>query len=187
MPVDLPPTHAQRAALDDDAAALRRSGRAFSEGARPVLRWIKGDGHDDDVTRAAIGQATRLFGDSVDYCLCTNGIDAARARRILEWAEQPVEWWPVTEADNPGLAAALRAAGCPPERFGYWWKWFPERVRMQAPEWILDGDMVVVGRPQWWGAWVGGTDLCRVTQDDRSPPASLYGRYGDMVDTKTML
>lgn len=180
-------THAQRVASADDAAARSRTGRAFSEGTRPVMRWIKGDGHDDDVTRAAIGQATRLFGDSVDYCLCTTGIDAARARRILEWAEQAVEWWPVTEDDNPALAATLRAAGCPPERFGYWWKWFPERIRPLAPEWIFDGDMVVVGPPEWWSAWIAGDDPCRVTQDDRWPADALYGRYRDLVDPASRL
>ena len=185
--MNTPLTQAQIVALTDDAAAHRRTGRAFSEGVRPVIRWIKGDGHDDDVTRAAIGQATRLFGDRVDYCLCSVGIDAPRARRILEWAEQPVEWWPVGEADNPALASALRQAGCPPERFGYWWKWFPERVRPQAPEWIFDGDMVVVGPPEWFDAWVAGTDDVRVTQDDRWPADALYGRYRDMVDPATRL
>lgn len=28
------------------------------------------------------------------------------------------------------------ARGCDPDRFGYWWKWYPERVRPDAPEWI---------------------------------------------------
>jgi hypothetical protein len=180
-------TRAQLVASVDDEAAKHRTGRPFAQGARPVLRWTKGDGHDDDVTRAAIGQATRLFGDRVDYCLCTNGIDASRVRRILEWAEQPVEWWAVSEAENPTLAAALGAAGCCPERFGYWWKWFPERVRPDAPEWILDGDMVVVAPPEWWADWVQGTDPCRVSQDDTWPADALYGRYRDLVDLSLRL
>ncbi len=125
--------------------------RAFTAGTRPVMRWIKGDGLDDAVTRAAIGAATRLFGESVDYCLCTNGIHPERAREILSWAAQPVEWWPLAPADNPPLRDRLSAAGCPPEHFGYWWKWFPERVRPHGPEWILDGDMVVTGKPTWFG------------------------------------
>ena len=60
--------------------------RPFELGSRPVIRWIKGDGLDDSVTRTAIAQATRLFGDSVDYCLCTAGLTASRVRRILAWA-----------------------------------------------------------------------------------------------------
>jgi len=171
----------------DDRASARLAGRPFSRGTRPVIRWIKGDGLDDPVTRAALGQATRLFGNSVDYCLCTNGIGAARARSILEWASQPVEWWPLSPDDNPALAGALMAAGCPPEHFGYWWKWFPERVRPDAPEWILDGDMVITAAPSWFEQWASGNDTCRVTQDDRWPMEYLYGRYVELVGEESRL
>lgn len=162
--------------------ALRKSrrsaaGQLFSAGSRPVIRWIKGDGLDDPVTRTAIAQATRLFGDSVDYCLCTAGLTAARVRRILAWATQPVEWRPVTPEDNPELAAILFAAGCDADHFGYWWKWFPERVRPEAPEWVLDGDMVVTAPPAWFDAWKAGKDGLRVAQDDRWPAEGLYGEY----------
>src|SRR6266699_7311112 len=61
----------------------------FARSERPLIRWIKGDGLDDEVTRSAIAQATRLFGGSVDYCLCTAGISPARARAVLAWAEHP--------------------------------------------------------------------------------------------------
>jgi len=174
-------TLAARVAAEDRRAAAACTGRRFAVGHRPVMRWIKGDGLDDDVTRAAIAQATRLFGPAVDYCLCTQGIDAARVRAVLAWAAQPVEWWPVAADDNPALAGLLQAAGCPPERFGYWWKWFPERVRPEGPEWILDGDMVVTGRPVWLDRWITGNDPIRVSQDDRSNPA-IYGRYAVHVD-----
>jgi SAM-dependent methyltransferase len=177
-----PPTLAQQVTARDVHEALRSPGRRFAAGARPVIRWIKGDGCDDAVTRAAIGQATRLFGQAVDYCLCTRGLDAARVRSVLAWAAQPVEWWPVSEADNPALAGQLLRAGCAPERFGYWWKWFPERVRPSAPEWILDGDMVVTQAPPWFDAWVRGADRVRVAQDDAWPPDDMYGRYVDDVD-----
>lgn len=170
-------TRAQRLAREDALAAAQGGVRRFSEGTRPVIRWIKGEGLDDEVTRAAIGQATRLFGPAVDYCLCTNGIDAARVRAILAWAEQPVEWWPLSELDNPSLANHLSGAGCPPRRYGYWWKWFPERARADAPEWILDGDMVVTARPPWFEDWVRGRDTPRVAQDDRAPAARMYGNY----------
>ncbi len=160
--------------------------RRFSVGTRPVIRWIKGSGLDDKITRAAIGQATRLFGSDVDYCVCTQGIDAARLRTILEWADQPVEWWPVSEDDNPDLAAFLIEAGCPPENFGYWWKWFPERVRPNAPEWILDGDMVITGKPHWYQQWKEGRDVVRLSQDDAESP-SIYGKYAGLVDLGLML
>lgn len=180
-------SRAAQLALEDDRQARAPHRRRFALGTRPVIRWIKGDGRDDEVTRAAIGQATRLFGDRVDYCLCTNGIDAARARWILEWATQPVKWWPLTAGDNPALAAALQEAGCLPSRFGYWWKWFPERVRPEAPEWILDGDMVVTHAPEWFEDWCEGRDVLRVTQDDRWPMPQLYGAYGHFIDPEVRL
>jgi len=158
--------------------------RRFSHGTRPVIRWIKGDGLDDPVTRSAIAQATRLFGNKVDYCLCTNGIDAARVRSLLEWSTQPVEWWPVTRDDNPRLASILEAAGCTPEKFGYWWKWFPERVREHAPEWVLDGDMVITGSPTWFETWAQGKDVCRVSQDNRIQ--NNYGAYAEFVDKRKL-
>ena len=69
-------SRASRLAETDLAKKTRRP---FTLGTRPVIRWIKGDGLDDEITRSAIGQATRLFGASVDYCLCTAGISPARA------------------------------------------------------------------------------------------------------------
>lgn len=161
--------------------------RMFTEGRRPVIRWVKGDGQDDVVTRSAIAQATRLFGDRVDYCLTANGISAERARAILAWAAQPVELWMQQPSDNPELAAALGQADCLPERFGYWWKWFPERVRPDAPEWNLDGDMVVVRPPAWFEAWVAGRDPVRVAQDLVAPRADcVYGSYLDLPDDRRL-
>ena len=179
-------TRAQAIAAEDLHEAQTGIGRLFSRGTRPVIRWIKGDGLDDAVTRSAIGQATRLFGGRVDYCLCTQGIDGARVRSVLEWAAQPVEWWPVSANDNPSLAAFLQQAGCPPEKFGYWWKWFPERVRPDGPEWILDGDMVVTAAPPWFTAWAAGHDGVRVSQDDKQGP-NIYGAYARLVDPSLKL
>lgn len=169
------------------SAPAPSAARPFAQGAKPVIRWIKGDGLDDPVTRAAIAQATYVFGDSVDYCLCTAGLSAQRVRHILSWAVQPVEWMPVGPRDNIMLSAQLLRAGCPPDRFGYWWKWFPERVRPGAPEWILDGDMVVTAAPSWFDAWKAGRDPVRVTQDDRWPADDLYGAYAGEVDLSRRL
>jgi len=160
---------------------LPRSPRGFERGSRPVIRWIKGDGLDDPVTRTAIAQATRLFGDAVDYCLCTHGLTASRVRKILAWSTQPVEWRPLTPRDNPKLTRILLGAGCDPDRFGYWWKWFPERVRPGAPEWILDGDMVVTGAPDWFDAWKDGADRLRVTELGSLPALPVYGEYSSFV------
>ncbi|MEI6697062.1 MAG: rhamnan synthesis F family protein [Bacteroidota bacterium] len=179
-------TWATVVAAEDALAATNIEGRRFSVGSRPVIRWIKGDGLDDAITRAAIGQATRLFGSEVDYCLCTQGIDADRVRSILEWASQPVEWWPISEMDNPLLAQFLTAAECEPKNFGYWWKWFPERVRPDAPEWILDGDMVITRKPDWFQKWAEGTDVVRVSQDDAEGP-HIYGNYSSHVNLELML
>jgi GR25 family glycosyltransferase involved in LPS biosynthesis len=180
------PTWAAIVAAEDVRAEADCSGRRFSIGSRPVIRWIKGDGLDDMITRAAIGQATRLFGSEVDYCICTQGIDADRVRSILEWASQPVEWWPVSEEDNPQLAQLLTDAGCEPNNFGYWWKWFPERVRPDAPEWILDGDMVITGKPDWFQKWAEGSDVVRISQDDAEDP-HIYGNYSSQVNLSLML
>ena len=156
--------------------------RSFRDGTRPVIRWIKGDGLDDPVTRTAIAQATRMFGDTVDYCLCTTGLSASRVRRLLAWATEPVEWIPLGSEHNIELAHALARAGCGVDQFGYWWKWFPERVRPNAPEWILDGDMALTGAPDWFDAWKKGSDPLRVSQDDRWPEDELYGEYLPLVD-----
>jgi hypothetical protein len=146
-----------------------------------VIRWIKGDGLDDHITRAAIGQATRLFGDRVGYCLSTNGIDPDRARRVVEWAVRPVELHVQSPDDNAELAAALLGAGCSPERFGYWWKWFPARVRPSAPEMVLDGDIVIVRPPPWFERWLAGGGEVRVTAD---PRCRTYGQYKDLIDAR---
>jgi hypothetical protein len=180
-------THAVAVAREDWIAAEKIGPRRFSAGTRPVIRWIKADGLDDVVTRAAIGQATRLFGGEVDYCLCTIGLGGDRVRKVLECASEPVEWWPLSEHDNPRLANCLRLVGCPPERFGYWWKWFPERVRPGAPEWILDGDMVITGKPAWFELWARGRDVLRVSQDDLCEPKLMYGRYVSEVDLELKL
>jgi predicted O-methyltransferase YrrM len=194
--------------LFDSAELLRRDIQSnttpkqkFQSGNKPVIRWVKGDGLDDPVTKVAIAQATRIFGSAVDYCLCTNGITADRVRDILSWATEPVEWWQADAEDNPGLKELLANSDCFPDRYGYWWKWFPERVRPDAPEWILDGDMVLTATPPWFKKWVSGRDQLRVSQDDRQPHASWwrkpiyrkrsrdfkYGEYSKLVDTKLSL
>lgn len=175
-------TRAARVAQEDTGRSPQRGVRPFSLGSRPVIRWVKGDGLDDPVTRAAIGAATRLFGSEVDYCLCTNGLEAGRVRDILSWASQPVEWWEQDPADNHILSAILREGACTPDHFGYWWKWFPERVRPDGPEWILDGDIVVTSRPPWYEQWVRGTDPCRISQDDSMRYPDMYGEFGPFVD-----
>jgi hypothetical protein len=181
-------TRAAELAQEDDYLASSAVCRRFSLGTKPVIRWIKGDGLDDEVTRAAIAQATRLFGNRVDYCLCTNAITPDRVRSILAFAVQPVEWWLLSPDDNTVLAEHLATSGCPPDRFGYWWKWFPERVRPNAPEWILDGDMVITGIPDWFEQWLDGTDPCRVAQDDWTVPDHRhFGNYADVADKKLLL
>jgi hypothetical protein len=153
---------------------------------RPLIRWAKGDGKDDIVTRSAIAQATRLFGDSVDYCIAINNISVARARKVIEWSAQPVQILVQSPALNPELARFLQEAACPPWKYGYWWKWFPARVRPNAPELILDGDMVVVRKPDWFDDWRNGRDVIRVSQDDRWD-FDLYGQYADLVDPEMRL
>ncbi|MEI9906583.1 MAG: hypothetical protein WDO06_00590 [Actinomycetota bacterium] len=106
---------------------------------------------------------------------------------------------PVTPDCNPQLRDLLAAADCLPANYGYWWKWFPERVRSEAPEWILDGDMVITTRPPWFEKWIMGEDPLRVSQDDRFPPGSSlkiheikeeknkYGQYFRLVDKESAL
>ncbi len=159
----------------------------FARAERPLIHWVKGDGLDDDVTRSAIAQATRLFGDAVDYALAVNNIDMPRARRVVEWATQPVHIWRQAPEDNPSLAEALNLAGCPLGRFGYWWKWFPSRIRPHAPEWVLDGDQIVVNKPPWFEVWAAGYDVVRVSQDDMSKPEAIHGQYARHVDREQKL
>jgi len=159
----------------------------FARSDRPLIHWVKGDGLDDDVTRSAIAQATRLFGNAVDYALAVNNVDTARARRVVEWATQPVHIWCQAPEDNPPLSETLNLAGCPPERFGYWWKWFPSRMRPHAPEWVLDGDQIVVSKPPWFDVWAAGNDVIRVSQYDVSTAEGMYGQYARQVDREQKL
>lgn len=187
----------QLALADDEAEKLRLASkvRPFSQGTRPVIRWTKGDGEDDYVTRSAIGHATRLFGSSVDYCLLTTpDLPADRVRRILEVATQPVEWWTIGVDDNKKLASILRSAKTftyaskqSLKHIGYWWKWFPERVRPDAPELVLDGDQVIFAKPSWFDKFLAGTDVLRVSEDDKETLEVLYGRLVRLIDTSQKL
>jgi hypothetical protein len=51
----------------------------------------------------------------------------------------------------------------------------------------MDGDMVVTGRPDWFEQWKAGKDSVRVSQDDRSAYAGMYGRYETLVDQELKL
>jgi protein-L-isoaspartate O-methyltransferase len=150
---------------------LSSGARAFSLGGQPVIRWFMSANHDDAIVRSAIAQATRLFGETVDYCICTVDISAPRIREILVCANQPVEWWPLNLSDNAQLAFVLTEARCDSEHFEQWWRWFPERVRPDAPEWIVDGHVMLVDRPEWFSAWHGKQDRLRVSQSD--PPGLI--------------
>lgn len=122
--------------------AVTSTDRAFSHGTRPVIRWdlSAGDG-SDEVTRAAIGAATRQHGSEVDYCLCTVGLEAARVREVLAWATQPVEWWPLAPGDLPRAVAPVRPGAA-------------ERVLAPPPSTVSvdrTGEPSVVERFAWLG------------------------------------
>jgi predicted O-methyltransferase YrrM len=155
----------------------------FTKSSRPVIRWIKGDGLDDEVTSIALAQATRIYGQHVDYCLLTQGISPDRARKVLSYSDSPVEWRVVSKADNPALSHFLQEANCDEENFGYWWKWFPERIRPNAPEWILEGDMVITDRPPWFEAWAEGSDVARMSTTNEVPGVDhIFGEYEHLVN-----
>jgi predicted O-methyltransferase YrrM len=168
----------QTLAEEDRQIGSQLQRRRFSHQTRPVIRWIKKEAQDDHLVRASIAQATKLFGSSVDYCLCTTEmIDPMRARAILAWSEQPVEWWQVSSADNQVLDQYLTQRGYRSEDFGDWWQYFPERVRPSAPEWIIDSDVVILAKPVWFDAWMKGEDIVRVTDSMRTmvcPPGLTY-------------
>ena len=111
--------------------------------------------------------------------------------KFLRFSEETAKFLatirPLSSRDNAVLAAVLQSAGCDPDHFGYWWKWFPERVRPASPEWVLDGDMVITAAPDWFEAWKAGTDGLRVSQDDRRPVEGLYGEYISQADQSLRL
>jgi len=74
-----------------------------------LTRWFRRHS-----TRAAIGQATRLFGSTVDYCLCTHGIDATRARRTIP------EKFPAAAARGTAAIAWRPLPLRPPSWAGLW-------------------------------------------------------------------
>ena len=160
----------------------------FRKSIRPLIRWVKGEGLDDKITKASIAIATKLFGDEVDYCLCTNNLNSRRVREILSLSSQPVCWLPLSSRDNSELSSILTKAGCSENNFGYWWKWFPERVRPHAPEWIVEGDMLITKKPKWFNKWKSGNDVVRISASDESAwPKEYYGEYANLLDDKIKL
>jgi tetratricopeptide (TPR) repeat protein len=160
----------------------------FRKSIRPLIRWVKGEGLDDKITKASIAIATKLFGDEVDYCLCTNNLNSRRVREILSLSSQPVCWIPLGSRENIELSSILTKAGCSENNFGYWWKWFPERVRPYAPEWIVEGDMLITKKPKWFNKWKSGSDVVRISASDESAwPKEYYGEYANLLDDKIKL
>jgi tetratricopeptide (TPR) repeat protein len=160
----------------------------FRKSIRPLIRWVKGEGLDDKITKASIAIATKLFGDEVDYCLCTNNLNSRRVREILSLSSQPVCWMPLGSRENIELSSILTKAGCSENNFGYWWKWFPERVRPYAPEWIVEGDMLITKKPKWFNKWKSGNDVVRISASDESAwPKEYYGEYANLLDDKIKL
>ena len=160
----------------------------FRKSIRPLIRWVKGEGLDDKITKASIAIATKLFGDEVDYCLCTNNLNSRRVREILSLSSQPVCWMPLGSRENIELSSILTKAGCSENNFGYWWKWFPERVRPYAPEWIVEGDMLITKKPKWFNKWKSGSDVVRISASDESAwPKEYYGEYANLLDDKIKL
>jgi len=85
--------------------------RSFSVEGREVMRWFMDANHDEAIIRSAIAQATRQFGETVDYCICTAGISASRIRAILAGASQPVDWQPTNRSEVIPPASALASNG----------------------------------------------------------------------------
>jgi tetratricopeptide (TPR) repeat protein len=160
----------------------------FRKSIRPLIRWVKGEGLDDKITKASIAIATKLFGNEVDYCLCTNNLNSRRVREILSLSSQPVCWLPLSSRENIELSSILTKAGCSENNFGYWWKWFPERVRPYAPEWIVEGDMLITKKPKWFNKWKSGSDVVRISASDEFAwPKEYYGEYANLLDDKIKL
>jgi len=160
----------------------------FRKSTRPLIRWVKGEGLDDKITKTSIAIATKLFGEEVDYCLCTNNLNSRRVREILSLSSQPVCWIPLGSRENIELSSILTKAGCSENNFGYWWKWFPERVRPYAPEWIVEGDMLITKKPKWFNKWKNGDDVVRISASDESAwPKEYYGEYANLLNDKIKL
>ena len=120
---------------------------------------------------SAIAQATRLFGDSVDYCLCTAGLhrfageESSWPRRL-----QPVDWRALSEEDNAELSRLVlcERRDANPFTFGYWWKWFRSVSDQPPPESVLDGDIVITAHPTRVELW-SAASTAATSQDDRWP------------------
>jgi len=123
-----------RRIADDDARLA--AGEAFARGSRPVIHWRQDESIDDAIARSAIARATRALHGDVDYRLTTAHRDAARARFALERATQPVDWQPL--GANPRHAE--------------------DRARVGAPELILNADIALIDKPDWFAGWAQGRD-----------------------------
>ena len=124
-----PPTRAALIAAED---ARQAAENRFAHGERPLIRWNVETGPQVALAREAIFRTIAALGERFDYALCTHGIDAERARWILELAGHPVEW------------RALQTDEALP------------RLRPGASELILPAAIAIETAPAWFEAWAQG-------------------------------
>jgi hypothetical protein len=177
------PLSAALAQVDARISLETRGQHRFSLNQRPVLRWYKNEQSPDELTSLSISLATRLFGSSLDYCLCTtHQIDAARTRKILAQATQAVEWRQIDEKDNPALAAALHQHGLTGKDFGPWWRWFPERLRRDTPEIVISDDLLIWKMPLWLPQWRKGLAQILATRGESPVPGISGNTVTDFLE-----
>ncbi|MDF3073116.1 MAG: hypothetical protein K0S54_783 [Alphaproteobacteria bacterium] len=135
-----PPTRAALVAAEDARQAVE--GSRFSRGERPLICWNVDFSQDAALAREAISRTIAALGEQFDYALCTRGIDARRARSILELAGYPVEWRRLREEET-----------------------LP-RLRPGAPELILPAGVAIETAPPWLETWAqGGLPPCQSPQN----------------------
>lgn len=99
---------------------------------RPLVRWTIGGARACiETLKLSVHNLRRLYGDAVDYVVCYNHFDERRLRGIDA---------PLFDQSNDDSSLLFAPTG-------EGWKFYPPRLRIEAPELFVENDLVLFAKP----------------------------------------
>jgi len=146
---------------------------------RLTVRWTIGD-----VSAAgfeALGWSVRgaraIFGPTAQYVICVNTVPLRRARALLGFDSDGVQWLDVTGALDPLIALHIDDGMAE----GVGWKFAPLRIVSERFELSMDNDCILWRTPGAIADWLSFDDgRCVIAEDVR--PA--FGRFAPMLEVR---